>query len=68
MERDLFVCWMEAKQMAVEQLGKKMGKLLQYGMKFAVVGFLSLAPPPALLAGMEVLDATSDGLFCQLLV
>ena len=29
--------------MAVEQLGKKKGKLLQYGMKFAVVGLQRIA-------------------------
>jgi hypothetical protein len=34
-------------------------------MKFAVVGLLPLARQQALVAGLEVLDVTSDGLFCQ---
>jgi hypothetical protein len=37
-------------------------------MKFAVAGLISLAQQPVLLAGLEVIDATSDGLFQQLLV
>lgn len=34
-------------------------------MKFAVVGLLPLSRQPALVAGLEVLDVTSNGLFCQ---
>jgi len=59
---------MKAKQKAVEHLGKSLGKLLQWGIKFAVAGLISLAQQPVLLAGLEVIDATSDGLFRQLLV
>lgn len=62
------MCWMEAKQKAMEQLDKSLGKLLQYGAEFAVVGLLSLAPQLASLAGLEVTDATSDGLLWQLLL
>ena len=57
---------MKAKQKAVEELG--LGKLLRWGIKFAVAGLISLAHQPVLLAGLEVIDATSDGLFRQLLV
>lgn len=58
---------MEAKQKAVEELDKILGKLLQWGMKFVVAGLISLAQQLLLLAGLEAVDATSDALFWQLL-
>lgn len=42
----------------MEELDRSLGKLLQWGMKFAVAGSISLAQQTVLFAGLERIDAT----------